>query len=87
MWKRYRFYVNGEDPRPVTFPPPGPYWVSDYEDGGEERAIIVAYITQEAEICSYWPDAEEITHLDNVATLQFTRRFPRPDWWSDICPA
>ncbi len=43
-WKRLRFYEpNVDDPRPVLWPPPGPYWVTGYND---EHAVIVAFMRE-----------------------------------------
>lgn len=42
-WMRLRFQANADDPRPVTFPPPGPWWCTGYA-GDDSYAIVVAYL-------------------------------------------
>lgn len=78
MWLRHRFQANLADPRPVTFPPPGPYWVSGL---GEDYAIVVAYLPPDVEVSTYWPEAKEV-ESEERASLTFTDRFPKPEWWS-----
>ena len=76
-WVRYRFRANGGDPRPVAFPPPGPYWVSGYSD---RWAIIVAFLPRGIRPRQYWPEAREIDG-EAVEEIIFYDRFPRPSWW------
>src|SRR5437667_402500 len=82
-WKRYRFYSSAEDFRPVTFPPPGPYWCSGHESAGEdsERAILIAYLPTNAKLTDYWPEAEDEESTDEDS-ITFTSRFPCPEWWA-----
>lgn len=80
---RARFRANGEDPRPVKFPPPHPFWISGYgvNSGGEvTEAIVIAFADNEAQIKEYWPEADEID-AEEVEEVTFTDRFPKPDWW------
>lgn len=79
-WIRYRFRANEDDYRPVTFPPPGPYWCSGYGDG---YSIVVAYLPPDVEVTTFWPEATEIDPMDECASLVFSSRFPKPDWWKD----
>lgn len=74
---RYRFHANEDDYRPVTFPPPGPYWCTGY---GEGHSIVVAYLPDGVPVTDYWPEA---TKIDAHARGEpvFTDRFPKPDWW------
>jgi hypothetical protein len=76
-WIRARFHANLEDSRPITFPPPGPFWETGF---GEDYAIVVAYVRDEAQITEFWPEA---THIDaqEVDEIVFTDRFAKPDWW------
>ena len=76
-WKRYRFVSDEDDPRPIVFPPPGPYWITGYT--ADDSATIVAYIPEGIELTDYWPEAQEIEL--QLAPLTFSSRFPRPDWW------
>ena len=78
-WLRARFHTNAEDPRPVNFPPPGPYWVTGYT-GDLEKAVVVAYIKYAKDLDAYWPDAEDVT-VSCAEGITFTERFPKPDWW------
>jgi hypothetical protein len=89
-WRRYRFRSwAADDPRPVTFPPPGPYWVTGLGErlDGKEFAILVAYLPGNStdEIEDFWPETDGIEWSgydfqwrDEIA---FTTRFQRPDWW------
>ena len=74
---RARFKSNSKDYRPVTFPPPHPWWCTGYDANG--IAIIVAYADDEDQIRSLWPEA---TNIDSepVDGYSFTSRFPKPTW-------
>ena len=76
-WLRCRFQANEEDYRPVTFPPPGPYWCSGY---GNDHAVIVAYVRSEEQITEYWPEATDIDVMSE-GPVSFSDRFPKPDWY------
>jgi hypothetical protein len=58
-WNCHRFQANLEDPRPMTFPPPGPYWITGE---GEDYAIVVAYLPPDKHPSDpqFWPEAAEI---------------------------
>lgn len=90
-WRRFRFRSwSVDDPRPVTFPPPGPYWITGYgEEGDREFAILIAYLPAAIadEMIDLWPESDGIwwdgydfQWRDEIA---FTSRFPRPTWWPD----
>lgn len=79
-WLRHRFKANASDPRPVAFPPPGPYWVSGY---GEDYSIVVAFLPSDVDVVAYWPEARDIDS-EEKARLEFTSRFPEPTWWRDL---
>jgi hypothetical protein len=85
MLARYRFVVYGvDDYRPVSWPPPGPYWCSGYTDEGP---IVIAYAASEEEVLRFWPEASGIDELRGPVALSdivFTGRFPMPDWWADL---
>ena len=78
-WLRVRFSVPSEDYRPVTFPPPGPYWCSGY--GSDDEAILVAYVRTEDQVREFWPDASPLHFSDKCDGITFTSRFPEPAWW------
>lgn len=88
-WQRVRFKTSSaNDPRPVTFPPPGPYWVTGYGgDEPNEYATIVAFFPEGCmgEIKEFWPEAEtegwDGFDLQECSEITFTSRFPKPDWW------
>ena len=73
---RYRFHANEHDWRPVTFPPPGPYWCTGYGDG---YATLVAWVPK-GQVQAYWPEATEIDDM-GAQPIFFTDRMPKPDWW------
>lgn len=76
-WLRVRFYTNAEDPRPVKFPPPGPYWITGQTENG---TVIVAYLRRIKQLWEFWPEAIDAEH-DERGEMIFTDRFPKPDWW------
>jgi len=90
-WKRYRFACyNEDDPRPVKWPPAGPYWISGYGDG---YAILIAYMPTNIDetLEDYWPDDEPNGDAhswwggyfcQDRDEITFTDRFPRPEWWT-----
>jgi hypothetical protein len=75
---RCRFRANPQDPRPVLFPPPHPYWVTGY---GDNYAIVVAYAEDETQILKFWPEAVD---LDSTQASEyiFTDRFQKPAWFT-----
>ncbi|MEN7527833.1 hypothetical protein [Cupriavidus sp. DL-D2] len=78
---RARFYVNANDPRPVVWPIPHPYWVTGY---GDDYAIVVAYADDEAQILRQWPEATKIDiHERDAVGYKFTERFPLPEWFKE----
>lgn len=89
-WRRIRFRSwSADDPRPIKFPPPGPYWVTGYGgDDDNEFATLVAYLPGDSadEIEHFWPETDlsawdgyDFQWRDEIA---FTSRFPRPEWWA-----
>jgi len=77
--KRFRFYVPGEDGRPMQFPPEGPFWITGSSD---THTIVVAYSPDLETLTSTgrWPDAEDIDD-GGEQDIIFTDRFGKPDWW------
>ena len=76
-WRRYRFYANLEDSRPVKFPPPGPWWETGWND---VYATVVAYLPSGVKLTDYWPEADGVEWTEE-SKIYFTDRFARPDWW------
>lgn len=74
---RARFTTDGSDFRPVVWPIKHPYWCTGYRDS---RAVIVAYVDDEAELLTNWPDAGNID-AEPVDEYVFTDRFLKPDWF------
>lgn len=82
-WDRVRFKAYIEDWRPVKMPTPGPCWCSGEGDG---YAVMVAYFpagATDAVIQQYWPEATAIDRLQTNVDLEFSDRFPKPDWWKE----
>lgn len=75
---RVRFYIEDEDPRPVV-PPIHPYWISGTS---EEASILVAYVKDLEELNRLWPDARDVDVLQENATIRFSGRFPKPEWFN-----
>lgn len=82
MFHRYRFMANLDDPRPVTCPPPGPFWITGQTSmwEPEDFSIVVAYCHSREELLRFWPDATSIEDLGENQ-VRFSSRFPRPEWW------
>lgn len=81
-WDRIRFKANLEDYRPVIWPPLGPYWCSGFND---THSIVVAYVPAglpDDQIRRFWPEVGEIYRMQIGVSLQFSDRFPKPDWWN-----
>ncbi|MGO4302278.1 hypothetical protein [Cupriavidus sp. RAF12] len=76
---RARFFVNADDPRPVIWPIPHPYWVTGY---GDDHAIIVAYADDEEQILRQWPEATSID-ANEAEAYTFTSRFTKPTWFKE----
>lgn len=79
LWKRHRFKTTEEDWRPVTFPPPGPYWCSGYDS--QERAILIAFLPANVSLTDFWPEAFDDEFTEEQDPIVFTDRFSRPEWW------
>lgn len=77
---RFRFHVPGGDGRPLTFPPPGPFWTAGYSD---THAIVVAFAPDLSSLTAdaFWPDAEMIDDMGEQE-ITFSGRFPKPEWWN-----
>ena len=77
-WIRYRFHSSSiDDPRPILWPPKGPYWVSGE---GDDHAVLIAYLPEGIDLAAHWPEATEITEQERDEIF-FTDRFPCPHWW------
>ena len=78
---RFRFYVPGDDGRPLTVPPPGPFWVTGYSD---THTVVVAFAPslQDLTAPGAWPDAEEIEDMGEMP-ITFSGRFPKPEWYTE----
>lgn len=81
--KRVRFYVIADDPRPINFPPPGPYWISG-QTMREDEYILVAFVNNEKEIYKFWPEAEKIDIMQEDVEVTFSDRFSEPEWWKAL---
>lgn len=83
-WRVRFFTASADDPRPVTFPPPGPYWVSGYSGGksGElAEAVLIAYLPRKSDLKKLWPGAKAAEWSNKKGQIEFTSRFPKPKWW------
>jgi hypothetical protein len=91
-WDRIRFRTwSVDDPRPVKFPPPGPYWVTgEALDPNGDYSTIVAYFpagNREA-VKDFWPDTDldawDGFSIQHDQPIEFTDRFPPPRWWTPL---
>jgi len=78
--RRFRFYVPGDDGRPIEFPPEGPFWISGFSD---THTVVVAYSPNLETLTrsDRWPDAERIDD-QGESEIQFSNRFSKPEWWN-----
>ena len=76
---RFRFYVPGDDGRPMSFPPEGPFWVTGRS---ETHTVVVAYSPDIETLLrsDRWPDAEDVDD-GGIQEIVFSGRFPKPKWW------
>jgi hypothetical protein len=84
-WLRVRFTSNADDYRPISFPPPGPYWCSGYTVNNDfecDEYILIAYVKKESDITKFWPEAKNLNCTEEKQ-ITFSDRFPKPDWWKD----
>jgi hypothetical protein len=76
-WIRARFKADGADFRPISWPPPGPYWCSGY---GDDYSIVIAYVRDEAQVYEFWPEAEDVDSTQEVEIKERERR-RIAIWW------
>ena len=77
---RVRFHTSSvDDPRPVKFPPPGPWWCTG-EAGDGSYATVVAYVEKIGQVKKFWPEAKSLDHHATEEPV-FNGRFPKPKWW------
>lgn len=77
QWKRYRFTTTADDNRPLVFNPEYPWWESGFND---ESSILIAYLPANADLKTYWPEAENIEFTEHDE-IEFTSRFPKPKYY------
>jgi hypothetical protein len=82
---RVRFKSSAQDPRPVNWPVKHPYWISGWEMGEEQKAVLISYADDEAYIFENWPEAEDL-EIQERSEYTFTERFPRPEWFEESRP-
>lgn len=79
---KYRFKTKSvEDFRPLIFNPAYPWWCTGTADN-DSYATIVCYLPQNENLLSYWDDAYDIDCEKNTE-IQFSGRFPRPNWYKE----
>lgn len=77
-WLRIRFKTRSKDYRPLTYPPPGPYW---HSNTGPDHHTLIAYVRKEEDLFIYWPEAYDLETPINYEAIEFSERFPEPQWW------
>ena len=83
---RCRFHADYNDPRPIKWPYPHPYWVSGESMSDDPGySIVIAYADSEAQILEYWPEATELDSEERTK-YTYTDRFPRPEWLPTEAP-
>lgn len=75
---RVRFHTTADDPRPMFWPIPHPYWVTGQDTMG---SFLVAYAESIEQVAQLWPEATNLEVADATA-YTFTSRFPCPDWFT-----
>lgn len=75
-WMRHRFRANVDDPRPILWPPPGPFWITGESD---THATVVAYLPKgmSPSDLTLWPEAEDVDSTPAPNGPEFSGRFPR----------
>ena len=76
---KYRFKTKAiEDYRPLIDMSSikCPWWCSGQ---GFDFAVIVCYLPQGEDLFKYWDDAYEI-ETEEVESINYTDRFPKPKW-------
>lgn len=81
LWVRYLFTSNQvQDPRPITFPPPGPYWITGE---GQGYATLAAYLPVGVSIHLFWPEARVTDVVPAPNGPQYSSRFRKPEWYHE----
>lgn len=76
-WLRYCFCTREvNDPRPLIFNPRYPWWIS----GSGSYTRIVAYLPKGECLSQYWDDAFDVRGTEENK-IEFTDRFPKPDYF------
>jgi hypothetical protein len=78
---KIRFETPHDDYRPVNWSPPYPFWKTGISSNDDP--IIVAYLDSNEQLYEYWPDAKNVSSVEEVDEINFTDRFQKPDWWED----
>jgi hypothetical protein len=76
---RVRFFTDCDDPRPVVYPPSGPYWISGQ---GDDYTILIAWLPKKSDLKKFWPEAR-VDEWYGKGPIEFTDRFPRPEYWKE----
>lgn len=80
---RARFYIKFKDCdgdyRPVKWPIKYPYWRTGQS---ADSFVLIAYADNEDQIRELWPELYNI-EIDKVDKIEFTSRFPRPQWYKE----
>jgi hypothetical protein len=77
-WFRVRFLTSSQDWRPVTWPPPGPYWYLGTTEN--HRTCLISYTRSMRELYEAWPEAENVVYSPESKII-FTHQYPEPIWW------
>lgn len=79
QWEQHTFLTPADDPKPVQWPPPGPYWIGEKEILGKYTQVV-AWIKRDKELTDHWPKAR-YDRYRLCFHIHFTRTLPKPDWW------
>jgi len=79
---RVRFYLEAEDPRPMTWPLKHPWWTTggytyfDKNNDAKDGHAIVAYVESLNDIATAWPESRDIDVMEVKHDFYvFTTRF------------
>lgn len=84
--KRVRFKISreacGGDPRPMVWDARYPYWCDEMT---AKDYIFVAYCENYDQLHEGWPEftQKSVCYYTDDAEIEFTNRYPRPEWWVD----
>ena len=76
-WIKVRFKTDHLNFQPLG-KPTGPYWRSG---STPDYSIVTAYVKKLSQVEHLWPKADDIEHMGAFSEIEFSEKFPKPEWW------